>query len=41
MEVSCELSEAFSKSPMIPLAFRVHTHALGMVVSGWKVMTDN
>ena len=35
MEVACELR--FSSLPLHPFAFRVHTHALGVAVSGWRV----
>ena len=34
METACQLKESLT---LHPFAFRVHTHALGRVVSGWKV----
>ncbi len=33
-ESACEIEE---ERPLHPFAFRVHTHALGKVVSGWRV----
>ena len=36
-EVACQLDE---DKVIHPFAFRVHTHALGRVVSGWKVSPD-
>ncbi len=35
MEVACELDE--EEIEMHPMAFRVHTHVLGIDVRGWKV----
>ncbi len=35
MEVACEMREEGLE--MHPFAFRVHTHALGQSVQGWKV----
>merc|ERR1712127_830944 len=34
MEAACKISTSLS---LHPFAFRTHTHALGRVVSGWKV----
>ena len=34
MEAACTLAPP---RPLHPFAFRVHTHALGRVVSGWRV----
>merc|ERR1712020_813447 len=36
-EAACELS---TNEVIHPFAFRVHTHGLGRVVSGWKVSPD-
>eukprot|EP00095_Tigriopus_kingsejongensis_P006399 maker-scaffold1351_size46012-snap-gene-0.14 protein:Tk06399 transcript:maker-scaffold1351_size46012-snap-gene-0.14-mRNA-1 annotation:"peptidylglycine alpha-hydroxylating monooxygenase" len=38
MESACALSE---NKVIHPFAFRVHTHGLGRVVSGWKVVNKN
>ncbi len=38
MEVACTLWE---DEVIHPFAFRVHTHSLGRVVSGWKVVNKN
>ncbi len=35
MEVACELTEEGLE--LHPMAFRVHTHSLGVDVHGWKV----
>ena len=37
MEAACKLN---TKLTIHPFAFRTHTHALGRVVSGWKVSED-
>ena len=37
LEAACTLAPP---RPLHPFAFRVHTHALGRVVSGWKVTED-
>ena len=34
LEAACTLAPP---RPLHPFAFRVHTHALGRVVSGWRV----
>ena len=36
-EAACEIN---SNEVIHPFAFRVHTHGLGRVVSGWKVTKD-
>jgi peptidylglycine monooxygenase len=38
MEVACSILE---DEVVHPFAFRVHTHSLGRVVSGWKVVDSN
>ena len=37
MEAACRLATSLT---IHPFAFRTHTHALGRVVSGWKVTED-
>lgn len=37
MEVSCEIKE---QKTIYPFAYRTHTHALGKVVSGYRVRVD-
>lgn len=38
MEVACELTE---KKTIYPFAYRVHTHSLGKVVTGYRVRSDS
>lgn len=38
MEVSCEIRE---EKTIYPFAYRTHTHALGKVVSGYRIREDN
>ncbi len=37
MEVACQVSE---DTELHPLSFRVHTHKLGLSVSGWSVRKE-
>lgn len=38
METACKITE---KKTIHPFAYRTHTHSLGKVVSGWRIVPDS